>query len=502
MPEFAFEDFWLSVQTLPPKLWPKVWRTLAGSKQQKPSVWAWFAEMEDRPHLVKVPNLGSYDSKIPKIERLKFTPICQRENGPWKHNQDLDWPKLKLEMGVVPERITTEFDGKSYCSFCVSVETAEYSDDWLDERLPVELSPTWDSGMAFIDFYEPFESTPDVFDSSATLAENLVSFFGPAGFRIHEQLGKSLFENHGALVLEERLRLEIKAARILRRGWVCVSCEKPFRYLDNVRDFGPGHPWVSTNGVTLPILKRFGLTKFCESCLMGTAGFDYPKPHSDPRALDAIKRFAQSFSFIPSRDWVDVPVSMGIKSRDSYSNELLNERLEILKSMPYPGPLYRKTSGTADLSYRRYEGERFTESDWHLLLAAAGLVGESKKGPYGLIGFAADGHRCKSLLELNFCNLLSRSRISHEYDPPFNDGSRRRADFLVLGFYVEIAGLLGRPSYDAKIAQKIVDALDRKMRLVVLSGKDLAEINARRTVSDEELGEFLKLAFERNERFL
>lgn len=65
-----------------------------------------------------------------------------------------------------------------------------------------------------------------------------------------------------------------------------------------------------------------------------------------------------------------------------------------------------------------------------------------------------DGHSVRSVYEQRVCNWLSEHGIQHAYEPRLPWDRRAKADFLANGWYVEIWGVQGSPSYAAQQARK------------------------------------------------
>lgn len=83
---------------------------------------------------------------------------------------------------------------------------------------------------------------------------------------------------------------------------------------------------------------------------------------------------------------------------------------------------------------------------------------------------ANDGHQVRSVYELQVDNWLTAHGIAHIYEPPLPPDRRFRADFLANGWYIEIWGVTGSKSYQAR--------QERKRALYKEHGLPLIEIPA------------------------
>ena len=123
------------------------------------------------------------------------------------------------------------------------------------------------------------------------------------------------------------------------------------------------------------------------------------------------------------------------------------------------------------------------------------------KGTYGVTAVAHDGHFCRSLLEYEFCNLLSKYGIEHDSEPLYNDGSRRRADYRIGKYFVEIAGMMGDPGYRAKMEAKYLSAKDKQIKLAILLPVDVKRITRLQDFSASELEKYLERHLDRDNLF-
>lgn len=73
---------------------------------------------------------------------------------------------------------------------------------------------------------------------------------------------------------------------------------------------------------------------------------------------------------------------------------------------------------------------------------------------YGQCHTTKDGHSVRSRLELLVDDWLYSHSIKHEYEPYIHNG-RFWADFLVNGTYIEVWGMMDKPSYRQRQAHKV-----------------------------------------------
>lgn len=492
------EPFLATAEALPPRKWRREWARLVDQVSTNPRFWATFESDESRPHLISCPSLASYDNRIRKRERIQFDSICNNERGYWKYGQAKTWPQAEIGVGEMPIRVELDPFGDAYCSHCVAVETSESIDDWLiDNLFPAAEFDHRSDTLLFGDFQ------PIAFSGSINEKETedfltaLALSLGPAIFRILPHLQERFGMDWNLEDASLRLKLEQLIQPGLKFGYLCLNCSQSFKYVPNAEELiqfkYPVNPYP--NGIVE--LQRLGATMLCPQCRSKAKGIDYSRPHADKRALQAIRDYLRVFGELPERDWISFPIARNLAGgMESYSTEI-RRRLAVLAEMPIAGPIFE--SG----SLQRKEGSRTNlngimgATDWQLLLAEAGVVGEVRRTSRGVIAFATDGHRCKSTLELQFCEFLTKSRIRHDYDVPYGDGTRRTADFKVLDMTIEIAGLLGEVEYDFRFQKKIAD-FGKDEKWITLTAKDIRALEVSRRMAPEDFRKFAIEASQRN----
>ena len=233
----------------------------------------------------------------------------------------------------------------------------------------------------------------------------------------------------------------------------------PEAMFDHIARWGSFHAvrkrraWAEPSTVTCPICgrefwngyivywmyRRYGPARYCNDCcsrgLEGNAR-DLPKQ----KVIEALINLARAFDVIPGSSFAlcMLPPDTSDEKRDQW--------MRALTAMP--------------AAYRIKE--ILGCKDWLGVLKVAGLVtdGWRIKGA-GVMCHAADEHLCRSLLERTIDDWLTSHRIVHEreprwpHDPDLNPSGMRRADWLLPdGSFVECAGMMSRPEYATKMAEK------------------------------------------------
>jgi transposase len=80
-----------------------------------------------------------------------------------------------------------------------------------------------------------------------------------------------------------------------------------------------------------------------------------------------------------------------------------------------------------------------------------------------------DGRRVRSSYEVRTANWLISRMVTYKYEPQLPLGSTFHADFLVNGWYIEIWGMKGIPSYDANTEKKLEFYHHHRIPLIELS---------------------------------
>jgi hypothetical protein len=238
------------------------------------------------------------------------------------------------------------------------------------------------------------------------------------------------------------------------RNKTCLSCQESFLVTDEIKVF-PRHD-------RLLQLALNGAGILCPACLVLREGMDYRNPSTNRELHVALREYFDEFGVLPTKDWAYTPIFLGTAGRVFESKKLeefVSRRVHVLSRMP------KRLTGKG--------GGLKPESEWFALLGRAELVETTSRPSFGVLAMAQDGHFCRSMLELEFCGYLFSNKIKHDPEPEYNDGSRRRADFLVDGVFVEIAGLMSNPGYRAKMLEKQAKAETMSIPLAILLPEDV-----------------------------
>ncbi|MFI5396042.1 MAG: hypothetical protein ACHQ9S_10955 [Candidatus Binatia bacterium] len=134
-------------------------------------------------------------------------------------------------------------------------------------------------------------------------------------------------------------------------------------------------------------------------------------------------------------------------------------------------------------SGRWYKG-RF--GSWLKALVIAGVLDEtSRRGYYGIVTVAADGHDCRSLAEKTIDDWLSANGVEHEVepgyprDPELNRDGRLKADWRVGGTVIEYFGLLANAEYKERVAAKRKLCEKYRIVLIALEPSDLFHLHRK-----------------------
>ena len=106
-----------------------------------------------------------------------------------------------------------------------------------------------------------------------------------------------------------------------------------------------------------------------------------------------------------------------------------------------------------------------------VILAGYEPVGKNRKPEYR----AVDGHMVDSLLELDVDNWLYANGYDHDVQPAYPGHGRMRADFVVNGIYLEVAGFSSssngrfRKTYLQKMERKVKKAIKHNLPLIIFS---------------------------------
>ena len=235
--------------------------------------------------------------------------------------------------------------------------------------------------------------------------------------------------------------------------------DDPEAMFDHIAKWGSFHAvrkrrtWPEPNTVTCPICDRefwngyiepwmyryYGPARYCNDCCI-SARTGHTRDLSEQEVIDKLTDLALAFDAIPGSSFAFYALP------PDASDEKRDEWMRALTVMPRQSRI----------------NEVLGCKDWLSVLKATGLVTDGwrmKRG--GVICHAADGHLCRSLLERTIDDWLTNQCIEHEreptwpYDAVLNRNGMRRADWLLPdGSFVECAGLMSRPEYALKMAEK------------------------------------------------
>lgn len=217
---------------------------------------------------------------------------------------------------------------------------------------------------------------------------------------------------------------------------------------------------------------QFGPSRYCTTCCFLVRD-GRKSSWTREGAISAFRELAAAAETIPPQSYPfqPIPLSVPVERRDRL--------VRALCAMP-PLDTVKSVLGA---------------DDWLGVLQAAGLVASGWRPSRGTWCRAADGHRCRSLLEKSIDDWFSANGLAHNCEPlwpahpELNPSGRLRADWsLPSGTYVECAGMLADPSYRKKIERKQELARALGIHLQIVAPSDLldlasvfaAEIDGRR----------------------
>jgi hypothetical protein len=100
----------------------------------------------------------------------------------------------------------------------------------------------------------------------------------------------------------------------------------------------------------------------------------------------------------------------------------------------------------------------------------------------GVKCIAKSGNECNSLDELFIDNWLFDNGFQATKEPvypkheKYNSSGKRRADWLVNGYFIEYFGLTGEEAYDKKVIEKMYLVRELNLKMIALFPKDLSSI--------------------------
>jgi hypothetical protein len=186
-------------------------------------------------------------------------------------------------------------------------------------------------------------------------------------------------------------------------------------------------------------------------------GIHHGYPDLDTAAL-AVAHLAEATGEIPVRDWPLRPLLAGPRASATAAARLVMPSRRMYAAM---------SGGTT----------------WTRLLQRGGVLGELVPGTRGTRSLASDGHPCRSMFERQIEEWLIANRIPHEVEPTYpyhralNPSGSRRADWLLDGWlWVEAAGMVGEPAYDATLREKVQLAESLGLPHVVVTLPQVAQL--------------------------
>jgi hypothetical protein len=173
-------------------------------------------------------------------------------------------------------------------------------------------------------------------------------------------------------------------------------------------------------------------------------------------ALAGLENVAEAFGFIPPQ---------GFRS-DS-----------VLRRLP-EGRVLNALRAAVDIPESGYYARNW--GSWFRALVAAGVLDEEARPTgRGTQCLAVDGHMSLSEAEKAIDDWLTGQQITHVKEPAYpvhvlyNPNGKRRADWRVGEFYVELFGLLGEADYDQRVREKRMLARVLGLRVIELTYEDI-----------------------------
>jgi hypothetical protein len=214
--------------------------------------------------------------------------------------------------------------------------------------------------------------------------------------------------------------------------------------------------------ITHWMYRSYGPARYCNDCC-SDARTGHTETLTGPKVIKALTDLATAFDAIPGSSFAfnAFPADASDEKRDQW--------MRALTAVP--------------------AADRIKEilgcKDWLGVLKVAGLVTDGwkmKRG--GVMSHAVDGHLCRSLLERTIDDWLTGQGIKHEreprwpYDPVLNRNGMRRADWLVPdGSFIECAGMMSRPEYALKMAEKQELARLAGIKLHIVTPEDMLRLD-------------------------
>jgi len=129
---------------------------------------------------------------------------------------------------------------------------------------------------------------------------------------------------------------------------------------------------------------------------------------------------------------------------------------------------------------RTFEEITKDHGSWFKCLIAADVLEDgTRRGTFGTMVLANDGHECRSLGEKEIDDLFYEYGIEHETEPRY-PGANYRADWLIKtksgAVYVEYFGLIGNKEYEKRMKAKKRYAKKHGLNIVSFVPKDFSDI--------------------------
>ena len=298
---------------------------------------------------------------------------------------------------------------------------------------------------------------------------NSIDSFGIFTLLLTEKLNKS-FNLKDEVTDRELVRTLLKLNH--PESFICKLCDKKEFLTDLTEEFcTPASTSKYRFLISIGSVVRLGPTTLCGNCRANTYGTDYPDLSDSEEVLDTLVDYKELTGVIPDRDWRTRPllrhITNPLSTEETY--KALNQAIKVTLAMPSGFKKY--LSGP-----KKIESWKEDQFNWWEILYRAGLVEKFKETARGKQGISEDGHLCLSMLEWKFCNLLFHNGIEHTKEPRYTTLNQTRADYLIGDLYIEIAGLLGDPDYEAKLKFKLAAAKERRQRVLVFSPKEIEDV--------------------------
>jgi len=229
----------------------------------------------------------------------------------------------------------------------------------------------------------------------------------------------------------------------------CLGCGSKFR------------EW----SIHVGLAKKVGFRiHFCYDCYF-KAFWDQSRPSASMTRDDMLNRVIELAAALES-----IPLATFVQNPDlsTASEEKQISVVRVLLTMPSYGAYVAKFGS------------------WLQVLILAGILADgTQKTMRGVRCVALDGHECLSLAEKAVDDWLSSHSIPHEIEPPYpyhpylNPSHRMRADWKVANTFIEYAGLMNEPEYEARMQEKRKLAAEFGIPLIVIEPNDILSLDLK-----------------------